>query len=276
MPAFAVTATRRQGEWAVRANVSDVDVWTHCRRLDQVPAVARKAIAVTLDRPDDDVEVTVTSVVEMKLQSLLDGANALAALADDAQRASTLLNVETARTLRSHGLSVRDTGALMSLSSQRISQLVPGAVTGPAPHTDALDDLITTLEHMQLRIEVALSTLRPIAAEHPPAQSPPSLREVLTGPRGRLLLRRRRQVLKEVTSVGLANPRVFGSVARGEDDTGSDIDLLVDLGPDRDVLALNELHDRLLPILGPGIDVTTPAIMRPPIRAAALGEALPL
>lgn len=83
-------------------------------------------------------------------------------------------------------------------------------------------------------------------------------------------------MLEAVAASGLSNPRVFGSTARGEDTAGSDIDLLVDLGPDGDVLALYELRDRLVDILGPAVDVTSPELLRPAIRPRVLDEAVPL
>jgi len=96
------------------------------------------------------------------------------------------------------------------------------------------------------------------------------------GPKGRLLRRHRSRILEAVAAAGLSNPRVFGSVAQGADTFHSDIDILVDLGPEHDVLALYELRDALVPLLGADVDVTCSEVLRPEVRDSALAEAIPL
>ena len=51
-----------------------------------------------------------------------------------------------------------------------------------------------------------------------------------------LLKEKREDILKVAASHGACNIRVFGSVARGEANESSDIDLLVDMEPDRSLL----------------------------------------
>jgi transcriptional regulator with XRE-family HTH domain len=53
----------------------------------------------------------------------------------------------------------------------------------------------------------------------------------LSGPVGRQVRRHRRDLIAAAAAHGVQNLRVFGSVARGEDHPGSDIDLLADLPP---------------------------------------------
>ena len=55
---------------------------------------------------------------------------------------------------------------------------------------------------------------------------------------------------------------LFGSVARGEESTGSDVDLLVDVDPDIG-LAFVDLADELERILGTPVDVLTPRSLNP-------------
>lgn len=55
----------------------------------------------------------------------------------------------------------------------------------------------------------------------------------------------------------LTNPRVFGSVARGEDHSDSDVDLLVDAEPDLDLLDLIDAADALEALLGRHVDLVT-------------------
>ena len=72
---------------------------------------------------------------------------------------------------------------------------------------------------------------------------------------------------------GARDVRVFGSVARGEEREGSDIDLLVTLEPGRTLLDLARLELRLERLLGRRVDVVTEAGLREPIRSEALREA---
>ena len=53
-----------------------------------------------------------------------------------------------------------------------------------------------------------------------------------------LLHARRAEVLAAVARIGAKDPQVFGSVARGDDVPGSDIDLLVTFPPDADIVTL--------------------------------------
>ena len=69
-------------------------------------------------------------------------------------------------------------------------------------------------------------------------------------------LRARRDEIARIAGArGARNVRVFGSVARGEARPDSDVDLLVDLDPDRDVLDLSGLMLDLEDALGRRVDV---------------------
>jgi uncharacterized protein len=73
-----------------------------------------------------------------------------------------------------------------------------------------------------------------------------------------------------------ANPRVFGSVLRGEDEEGSDIDILVDALPGATLFDLGGLHAELEEILGVKVDLLTPMELPKRIRARVVAEALPI
>jgi uncharacterized protein len=73
-----------------------------------------------------------------------------------------------------------------------------------------------------------------------------------------------------------ANPRVFGSVLRGEDHEGSDIDILVDALPGATLFDLGGLQMDLQDILGVRVDLATPAELSKRIRAKILAEAAPI
>lgn len=71
----------------------------------------------------------------------------------------------------------------------------------------------------------------------------------------------------------LANLRVFGSVARGEDTVGSDIDFLVDTLPGATLFDLGGLHEDLVDMLGVEIDIiTTQSLKNPAIRNAVFRD----
>jgi hypothetical protein len=72
------------------------------------------------------------------------------------------------------------------------------------------------------------------------------------------------------------NLRLFGSVARGEDNESSDIDLLVDFMPGSTLFDQIDLMDELTQILGRKVDVVSSRALNEYIRQRILEEALPL
>jgi len=61
----------------------------------------------------------------------------------------------------------------------------------------------------------------------------------LSGPIGRRVRRRRRDLVAAAAAHGASNLRVFGSVARGQDKPDSDVDLLADLPPGMGLFGLD-------------------------------------
>jgi predicted nucleotidyltransferase len=96
------------------------------------------------------------------------------------------------------------------------------------------------------------------------------------GPRARELRRRRRALLDAARAHGVRGVRVFGSLARGEEVPGSDIDLLVDLQEGRTLLDLAAFRREAQEILGIPVDVATPDMLKERIRAEVATEATPL
>lgn len=72
----------------------------------------------------------------------------------------------------------------------------------------------------------------------------------------------------------VANPRVFGSVVRGEDSVGSDIDVLVDARPGLSLFDLGGLQYRLQEILGVRVDLVTTEELPHFFRDRVLAEAV--
>lgn len=75
---------------------------------------------------------------------------------------------------------------------------------------------------------------------------------------------------------GIRNLRVFGSVARGQETPESDVDFLVDLDPERTLLDLIGFQQEAEDILGIGVDVAVPRMMKELVRARAKREARPI
>src|SRR5947209_14801355 len=95
-----------------------------------------------------------------------------------------------------------------------------------------------------------------------------------------LLREQRSRILSLLSERGGHDVRVFGSLARGDDDDQSDIDLLVEL-PDGDsaaaeLLTVLGLSEELSELLGARIDVVTPRTLCDEVREAAIAEAVTL
>ncbi|MEK6227488.1 MAG: nucleotidyltransferase family protein [Chloroflexota bacterium] len=70
--------------------------------------------------------------------------------------------------------------------------------------------------------------------------------------------------------------RVFGSVARGDETPESDIDLLVELDPRRTLLDVTGFQQEAEDILGVGVHVAVPRMIKGRVRARAFREARPV
>jgi len=92
----------------------------------------------------------------------------------------------------------------------------------------------------------------------------------------KLLKSRREEILRIAARRGARNVRLFGSLARGEADAQSDVDILVDMEPDRSLLDLGGLWWELNELLGVKVDVVTANGLRERIRERVLSEAIPL
>ena len=91
-----------------------------------------------------------------------------------------------------------------------------------------------------------------------------------------ILGERRGDILQIAARHGARNVRVFGSVARGEAGADSDLDLLVDAGPERSAFFPAGLVADLEECLGRRVDVLTEGALHWYIRDQVLREAVPL
>ena len=73
---------------------------------------------------------------------------------------------------------------------------------------------------------------------------------------------------------GVKSLALFGSVARDEATSASDVDLLVEFDRPVGLFGLFSLQDRLESLLGCKVDLGTPASLKPRIRTRVLQEAV--
>jgi hypothetical protein len=106
-------------------HVPEVDGLTQARRLADAGLMARELIAVTLDVPVEDIEVTVTVAA-------VDGIDVAAIVATIRDERATAARLERdasaraaalARDLVAKGLPMRDVGSILGVSHQRAHQL---------------------------------------------------------------------------------------------------------------------------------------------------------
>ncbi len=129
---YTAVATRSGGWWAIV--VPDVaGVQSQARRLGQVEAMAREAIGLVLDIPEDSFDVRVEAGLDPQVRQVVDLAVSTRHEADEAARRASSAMDDAVRALVGDGLTLRDTGELLHVSYQRIQQIVARA-------TDAISD----------------------------------------------------------------------------------------------------------------------------------------
>ncbi len=86
----------------------------------------------------------------------------------------------------------------------------------------------------------------------------------------------REDILAIAAKRGVKNVRVFGSVARGEEKPGSDVDFLVDIESGRSLLDLAGYLVDVEEILHEKVDVVTARSISPYMREEVIKEAVAL
>ena len=87
---------------------------------------------------------------------------------------------------------------------------------------------------------------------------------------------KRAEVLKIADKYGVTNLRIFGSVARGEDDDKSDLDLMAVFPKGFTLLDHAALMLELEELLGSKVDIVSENGLRSRIRDRVLNEAVPV
>lgn len=91
-----------------------------------------------------------------------------------------------------------------------------------------------------------------------------------------ILADKRDEILRLAELHGARNVRVFGSVARGEADQESDIDILVHMEDGRSYFDLVDLWDSLQELLGRHVDIIDDDGLSPYLKDRILAEAVPI
>ena len=91
-----------------------------------------------------------------------------------------------------------------------------------------------------------------------------------------ILAAKRDEVLAVIAASQFTNPRLFGSVARGEDKDESDLDILVDSYEGASLFDLVGLELQLIDLLGVQVDIFTPGSLKKGIRPNVLRDERPL
>lgn len=107
-------------------------------------------------------------------------------------------------------------------------------------------------------------TGRPIGARTGAEPCPNRSEEIHMRPSDILRLRHD-EVRAIIDRYPVRNPRLFGSVARGDDSEGSDLDLLIDPLETTSLFDIAGLELELRDLLGIEVEVTTPGALPPDI-----------
>jgi predicted nucleotidyltransferase/DNA-binding XRE family transcriptional regulator len=159
------------------------------------------------------------------------------------------------------GLTQADLASKLGTTQSAVARLERGGVT------PTIETLCRLADLLRLRFEVA------------PGQGLIVQRLPQRGLTLADLRAHRDEILHIAAEHGAANVRVFGSVARGESDEASDVDLLVDVRRDADAWAmletLGELRAAYSELLSRNVDVLESGSLGI-IRERVLGEAVPV
>lgn len=93
---------------------------------------------------------------------------------------------------------------------------------------------------------------------------------------GERVRRKRHEIIRVCAKHGARNVRVFGSVARGEADEESDIDLIVEFEAGTSLLDHAALLLELQELLDSRVDVVSDRGLKPRVRERVLREAVPI
>lgn len=122
MRTYKATAERDGRFWLV--HVPEVERFTQARNLREVEPMARDLVAVMLDVDPDTIAIDLELQLPDDAQEHLANARRLRESAAEANSAAAKESRAAARALADQGLPLRDIGAALGVSHQRIAQLL--------------------------------------------------------------------------------------------------------------------------------------------------------
>ncbi len=102
------------------------------------------------------------------------------------------------------------------------------------------------------------------------------LARAMTGLPSSRVAQHRERIRSVVAEHRAASPRIFGSVARGDDEPGSDLDLLVDFDDEATLLDEVGLRLALSDLLQIEVDIVAADTLRGELRDRIFSEAVPV
>lgn len=158
---------------------------------------------------------------------------------------------------RRSGLSQADLGRVAGLPQSAVSRYENGSKTPSVP-------VLTRLfEAAGFDVTLVLQ----------PRRSPAGS---FTGPVGQRVQPRRAELRSFLAAAGAGSPRVFGSVARGDDDARSDLDIAVDLPEGLGLFGLSALARQAGEIAGVPVDLVPRDGLSPEVVEAVQVEGIAL
>lgn len=122
MRSFTVTARRmKNGRWAI--SNEELGAYSQVSRLDQIEEEMREALAYLAGIEETEVEISVEPELDEPVSIALDRLVAARNAERDATANTRTISAATVQLLRDRGYSMRDIGALLGVSHQRVSQL---------------------------------------------------------------------------------------------------------------------------------------------------------
>ena len=128
----------------------------------------------------------------------------------------------------------------------------------------------------QCRVGLRLGSVSVLVDVFPNILEKRSLLAQNNGMDQRLVIEKLRHHEPELKAAGILHIRVFGSVARNEATTVSDVDLLADFDKSKrmTLVKVGSLQSRLSAMLGARVDLSSTEWMREPVKSTALREAV--
>jgi predicted RNase H-like HicB family nuclease len=123
---YKAIAERSGKWWAVE--LPDVPGgFTQGRNLKEAAEMAREAVALLLDLPEEEIEIDLQPKLPKDTTTALADFQTRRLQREEAEEAERTAQAAAARALTGAGLSVRDAGVVLGISHQRVAQLAPSS-----------------------------------------------------------------------------------------------------------------------------------------------------